>query len=144
MSSWQTYAIRLALPDWRPQGLVDVDGRGLPRFPRLEAVPGFYRFRLGTDAFIGQSENLRQRMALFRGWREDRQDTHPDLYKGLRTGGTVLDVIDAATLDDTPLDLTSRAAREFVEGWLRLREQPNWNRDRWPEAILGDDDIGPV
>jgi hypothetical protein len=132
MSDQERFQIELFYPKWRYVGPVGSDAKGLAEFPKLEKTPGFYRFRFECgNVYIGQSGNLRSRMALYRGWPEAKSHTHRELFSALRSGGGQVDVIDEVRLDGHALDLSRRAVREFIEGWLRFQEKPSWNRDRW-------------
>lgn len=57
--------------DWRHLGQVTRDGKGLLTFPEVADEPGLFRFSVpeprGTEVYIGESVNLRQRiLAQFR------------------------------------------------------------------------------
>ena len=111
--------------EWLDAGKVTLDHSAKPVFGRLPAAPGIYRFSL-TDAegrlvgvYVGESDNLFRRMGNYRNpgpTQPTNQRLHARIIEVIEAHGQVtLAVSTTATINDDPLDLSTRPGRLLAE-----------------------------
>ena len=100
--------------EWQPVGDIVLADR--LRFPRLDEVPGLYRFEVGEEVYVGETDRLARRMQHYR-------TPGPSQPTNIRINAWLVDVLSARQAARLSVVLKGEVALDGQRRALRLDQK---------------------